>query len=108
MLVTESQVQSQFLSDAVVVLYEEGDELAVVIVDGLGDASSRTGGVAQEEIRNGEIAVIITKAELAVRRKWRLVAQRLVRLDVSANRNRVFALGDRKRVFVLLYHVVRF
>src|ERR1700687_5555965 len=106
MLVTEPQVQSEFLSDAIIILREEVDKRAVVIVDGLGEASSRAGWVAQEEIRNCEVAVIVTKAELAVGRKRRLVAQRLVQLDVSTNSNRVFTFGDGKRVFVLLHHVV--
>ena len=108
MLVTQPQVQSEFLGDAIIILREEINEHPVLIGDRFGDASSRAGRVAQEKIRHREIAVIIIEAELAVGRKRRLVAQRLIRLDVSANCNCVLAFGDRKGVFVLLHHVVRF
>src|SRR4051794_35216225 len=108
MLVTKAQVQSQFLTNAIVILHEEIDKLAVLIVNRLGYASSRAGGIAEEEIRNSEIAVVVIEVELSMGRKRRLVTERLIRLDVSADCNRMLAFGEREGVFVLLHHVVRF
>ena len=91
-----------------IVLEKSAPELAIMVRHSLCDAAACRGWITQHKVRHGVVAIKIAIAELAMRRKGRLVAQGLVGLNVKAHGESVPSLSNGQGIVKLLYHIVTF